>query len=234
MEMPPEQLLQKIAAVALGYDEGKVLKNNWALLPKEAPEAVASWVDDFAGEYGDRWLFCPEWQLGPRQLIEWMQWAAKHGFSNVILDHLHEMDWGDDETSGMAAGITAVDQCVKREKLTLYAAAQLKRGMHDALEDYMVPPQSAIKQCGKIEEKAALILMLHRTLKPVAGTGDLEKVRRGQMKVSEIADHGTVSVHVAKDRHSGSRDEGLKLYLSKGKLYDRPEDANAHEWEDVV
>lgn len=235
-EMKPSLLLRKFAANALGYDERYALKNDWAALPHDAVPKIQAWIADFQRTKGEQLVFCPDWVLDGRKLQEWVRWAGTHGYKAVMLDHLHEVQWGSDETAAMGEGLTDLVTATKEHNLQLFAAAQLKRGEHsEALVDYYPPSQSALKQTGKLEEKAELILMLHRTLRADAKAQDLDAVRRGQIKVREVAEQGVVSVHVAKDRTGGQRDESLRLYLNRGRLHDRPYDAvtQTRDWEDV-
>lgn len=233
-EMKPSLLLRKFAANALGYDERYALKNDWAALPHDAVPKIQQWIADFQRAKGTQLVFCPDWVLDGPKLVEWVKWAGDHGYKSVILDHLHEIEWGEDETRGMAAGFTELVTTIKERDVFCYAAGQVRRGQHDeALVDYYPPPQSALKQCGKIEEKAELIIMLHRTLKADAKAQDLDAVKRGQAKIATVAEHGVVSAHIAKDRFGGQRDESLRLYLNRGRLLDRAYDTAPQDWEDV-
>lgn len=235
MEMPPSMLLRSLAAQALGFNQDAVLLNEWHALPPGARGQIADWLAAFQRTLGQRLVFLPDQQLSVPRLREWMRAGAASGHRILMVDHLHEMDWGEPEqvTGNMARGVRDLMALAKELGVTLYAAAQLKRGHHDTLEDYLVPPQSAIKQCGAFEEVATVILMLHRTLRPDATPGDMERARRGQLRVHDIAEDGTISVHCAKHRlRPGARDQGTRLYVAKGRLFDTKDQRDAHLWGD--
>ena len=233
MEMPPSMLLRSLAAQALGYNQDAVLLNEWHLLPPGARADVADWIGAWQGALGRSLLFVPDHRVSVTRLLEWMRVGAASGHTILMIDHLHEMDWGDplEATANMSRGVRDLMGVAKDLGITVYAAAQLKRGQHDVIEDYMVPPQSALKQCGAFEEVATAIVMLHRTLKPDVKPMDLDLVRRGQRPVMDVAEDGTISAHCAKHRiRPGARDRGTRLYVAKGRLFDTKESRDRHLW----
>lgn len=231
MEMPPAMLLRSMAAQALGYSQDAVLANHWSALPATARGELADWIAGYQQGIGAHLTFIPDPQITVDGLRSWMRAGATDGYRIVMVDHLHEMDWGEEPTLAMSRGVRDMLTEAKALGVTLLVAAQLKRGMYDVLEDYMVPPQSAIKQCGAVEEVASVIAMLHRSLKPSATAAEFERVRRGQLDVREVADDGTMSVHIAKHRtRPGARDQSIKLYVHRGRLYDTREQRDTQLW----
>lgn len=223
MEMSPARLQVQMAAQDMDYDPALVVQRRWQDLPPNAKQKVLDRARFYRDELSDKWVFVPDERLTPARLIEWIRTAKTEGFDVVVVDHIHEMDWGSVEnlTSAMSEGLRRVKDVAKETGVRLILAAQLKRGIHDVLEDYMVPPQSAIKQSGAAEEVASLIIMLHRALKRDVSEGDLQLVRRGQRSVSEVAEAGTMAVFIAKSRLVGDvRDHEIRLYIGKGQLFD--------------
>ncbi len=230
MEMRPARLKVELAAARLGYDKAAVVRGQWRNLPTGARYKLEEELRRFRREWQDRLVFVDDERVTLSRLQDWAEVAGRDGFDFIVIDHIHRMDWGNphDLTASMNEGAKVIKTMAKENGLRVLAAVQLKRAnQYDPLEEYMVPPLSAIKQCGAFEEEADVVLMLHRALRAKATEGDLVLVRRGQLNVSEVAEFGTMSVHISKSRLDGAaKDQEIRLYVGRGRLYD---DANERD-----
>lgn len=229
-EMSPGRLILQMAAGDLSYSVPLVIQGRWSELEEGAKDRVRARIAHYR-DMGDRLLFTPEPVTTHLTLTYWIGWAEAHGFDAMFVDHLHEIDWGaagDNLTAAMTSGLRDLKDQAKATGVRLVCAAQLKRGANDVIEDYMVPPQSAIKQSGAAEEVASTVLMIHRALRPDATEGDIQMVRRGQKSIHEVSEPGTMSLHIAKSRLVGmARDEEIKLFIANGRIFDTPEERAA-------
>jgi replicative DNA helicase len=219
-------LWTKLAALDCGLDVPLVIQNRWSELPPGARERVLASARTFRDACGGKWVFTPQERTRVADLKYWIARVETSGGSALFVDHLHEIDWGpgDNLTHAMSRALHELKDHAKQSGVRLFLAAQLKRGMHDALEDYRIPPQSAIKQCGTSEEIAHTIVMLHRALNPRASDGEIALVMRGQGDMSAVVEKGTMVAHVAKSRLVGAaRDAQVKLYIGNDEIFDSPE-----------
>lgn len=240
METTPAAFRLQLAALELRYPWDQVYLNSWHTLPTGARGHLLKALREQKEIIGPRLTITPEPRLKVRDALQWIEWADQSNVPVVIIDHLHEMDWGnsDNLTRDMDRGLRVIREHVAQSgKVRLLAAAQLRRpGGHDPLEEYMVPPPSAIKQSGTSEEVARMVLMLHRSLQEEATEGDLNLVRKGQQPVSSVVEEGTMSIHIAKARERGSlKGQEVRLYVGDDRLYDTPAQRNADtHWTPVL
>jgi len=227
MEMSPGRMRLQLAAALAGYHVPFVVRGNWDRLPTGARTVVEQKLA-YLKSKSRSLVLIPDERVSLSKLQDWAAYARKNGFHVIVVDHIHQMDWGgggETLTAAMSEGLREMKVMAKREQVRLLVAAQLKRGQFDPLEDYMVPPQSAIKQSGAAEEVADAIIMLHRALRATATEGDLALVRRGQRSISAVAEDGTMVAHVAKFRLDGTvRDQSFRFYVGGGRLYETEEE----------
>ncbi len=231
-EMRPARLKVMLACHTLSLDFAAVIRNQWDQLPPDARERVLLEVGKLETDHSERVVFVPDDRIDLKTVRDWADIAKAREIDTIVIDHLHRMSWGSDPTqltAHMTEGLRQLSSLAKDEGLRLLCAAQLRRGQHDPLEDFMVPSQSSIKSSGAAEEEADLVLMLHRALRTDATEGDLTLVRRGQRAIRDVEEVGTLAVHVAKSRLAGDiRDTEVRLYVAKGKLFDHPLDRDDH------
>ncbi len=238
-EMGPEQLRRKWAALRLGYPAAPVLRNEWALLPSGAREAVDGDVmKQTAPPLVDVAHFADARRLDMIGVVKWVQFAASRGCRVVLLDHIHRLQHGLDAsalTYETAEAVRACKELAVKHQLVMLVAAQLNRGIRDPLAEYLPPPLSALKQTGALEEEADVVLLLHKTLKRSATRKELTEVRDGQRAVTEVVEPNVMSVRLGKHRIDGSAvDKTTWLVVDEtGRLTERAPKWREREAEDV-
>lgn len=84
----------------------------------------------------------------------------KIGIDFLILDHFHKMKFlGQNENRAMADGLELIVAVCKELKITCIILAHLNRGLER--EDNREPKLSDLRQCGRLEENADIVLFLH-------------------------------------------------------------------------
>lgn len=224
-ESPGFDLQLRLTAWDLGLDPDLVREARWRELPEGAEEQVAREMERWRDEYSRNLLFASgDESTSKGDIGDAILQGSEQGFQVVIVDHLHEINWGSgDRTMQMGDGIRLLKDGAKMCNVHLLVAAQRHRDpTAPAVEDYLLPTQSSIKQAGAIEEVASFVLMPYRALKGDATPADIDMVRRGQKELADIADPNVMKLHIAKARYRGhSRDKHVKVYFdSLGRLHE--------------
>lgn len=237
LETSPGKFRITLAAIEEGLNPGLVRRREWESLPPGAKQRVVKKMGEQSARWGDRLRMVGDDRITQRELLTHLKDAHDQKYTLVALDHLHEVAWTDDPdklTAEMTEGMHKIRVLLREYESTEYplrllAACQLKRPTgYDALEEYMVPPLSAIKQSGAAEEVAAYVYMLYRALKDGVTEGDMKLVRGGQMPVSEVADIGTTKLNCAKHRDDGGlKGQEIKMYIQEDRLLD---EKPTHGW----
>jgi replicative DNA helicase len=248
LETSPGKFRITLAAIEEGLNPGLVRRREWESLPPGAKNRVAKRMGIQSARWGNRLRMVGDDRISQAELLRWLKHAHKEKYTLVALDHLHEVAWTDNPdklTAEMTEGMHKIRVLLREYESTesplrFLAACQLKRPTgYDPLEEYMVPPLSAIKQSGAAEEVAAYVYMLYRALKEGVTEGDMKLVRAGQMPVSEVADIGTTKLNCAKHRDDGGlKGQEIKMYIQEDRLLDEkpthgwmPVNAAAHSQE---
>lgn len=207
MEMGPEQLRRKWAALRLGYPASAVLRNNWGALPAGAREAIDQDVVVQTTQLVNVAHFADARRVTPEQMGAWMDAAKNWGCAAVVLDHIHRMQFGLDGanlTHEMAETVRKAKERAVKLNITVVMAAQMNRPEREVLADYVPPPLSALKQTGALEEEADAALLLHKALKRSATAGDIKAVRQGMMDPDMVVERNVMAVRVGKHRLDGA------------------------------
>lgn len=226
MEMPPEELRLQWAAWKAGFDFKLVINRQWSQLPLGARDLIAKQLDlQMDPGVVNRAIFADEERVTMADLNVWMTRAEELKVDVVVIDHLHRMDVGGTglaDHAAMAEAITQIKSLSKHYNIPFVVAAQVGRPeIRDALTAYIPPTLESLRQSGKIEEEADVVLGLSRALKPGVKDGDLKLVRLGMKPLHDIADRGTMAVRVLKHRLDGEQiGRDLHLYVHKNQLYD--------------
>lgn len=229
-EMPGWKLRVMLGAQACKLSVSKAIQNRWEEMPIGARDRVEEAMDAFDKHTTGLLYFTPEDRMTHTRLLEYVRTAGEEK-ATLFVDHLLEVDWGargGELTGAMSEGLQLMKDEAKKHNVRLIMAAQLKRpGTYDVLGNYLVPDQSAIKQCGTIEEIAHTILLMHRALKEGLTDGDLRMVRQGQRRLSDVKEKDTSVVTIAKSRLVGHvQGEETRLYVCNSELFDTPEERN--------
>ena len=211
MEMSPETLRRKWAAMRCGLNPDYVLANEWTQLPSDAKARVNEDLEDQSA----RGLanFAPGRRIDVNALREWVEIAAGTGCAVVVVDHFHRMahtgDWFQMSETVRAAKEYAVDR-----DIVLVMAAQLNRGGRDVMEPYTPPPLSALKQTGALEEESDVVLMLFRSMKSGITRNDMTQIREGLADITQWVDPNVMGVVCRKHRRSSTaQDHAIRLTL---------------------
>lgn len=223
LEVDPAVNRLRWAAWKLGLNVVHVIRQEWAALPEGAREAV-----DYALEEQEQdpfVHFAPPKRMTLPSMIQWCRWAREEfGAEVIMLDHLHRMDFG-----GTAAGHrVAVTEAVRQLKdmardlgVVLIAAAQLNR-TNDALDRYIPPGLSRLKESAGIAEEADVVLMLSRRLRSDLPEAWEKRLRLGEVNENDLAEPGTMLVTCRKHRLDGAAlDHGVALEVVNGRLQSR-------------
>jgi replicative DNA helicase len=240
LETPPSKLRITLAAMEEGLNPGLVRRRDWSALPPDAKDRIIRRMGQQSAAWGGRVRMVNEDRITLDHLLDKLRWAHEERFTLVIVDHLHEIAWTDHPdqlTAAMTEGMRRIREALREYEGTdapvrLLAACQLRRPSgFDPLEEYMVPPLSAIKQSGAAEEVAAYVYMLYRSLRPDVTAGDLKLVRGGQATVADIAEIGATRLYCAKHRDDGQlKGQEITLYIQEDRLLDAPPTSG---WVDV-
>lgn len=230
LETPAGVMRLSLAAIECGFNPGLVRVRDWSSLPDGAMQAVVKKMGEQSARWGKRLRIVDDDRISLSDLLRHLNAAHADGYSLVILDHLHEVAWGDNPdnvTADMTEGMHKIREILRSfasedKPLRLLAACQLKRPSgYDVLEEYMQPPPSAIKQSGAAEEVAPYVYMLYRALKDGVTAGDLKAVRDGQMPLTEVAEDGAMNIAAAKQRDRGQiKGHHIKLWVQDDRILD--------------
>lgn len=213
----------RLAAQALSLPVHRVVQLEWDALPAGSREAVIAEAARQARENSS--LVIQDGAITVPELIDVIEQAGVER-ATVFVDHLHEVGWGHagDRFSAMSAGVQALKDCALDHGVRLVFAAQLRRpGGYDPLAEYLVPDQGSIKQSGTVEEVAHTVILLHRSLRSEITDEQLSMVRRGQLRIRDVAEHGTVSAYIGKARLRGeSQGLSVRLYVANGEVFNSP------------
>lgn len=225
MEMSPAELRLQWAAWLTELDVVDVMNRRWGKLPPDARNrlrAVSAWMreEDVALSA----IFPDQERFSMGDLQEWARRGKEQGADVLVIDHLHQMDWGgdgDNQTHAIAEGIAHIKGLARHYNMPIVCAAQLSRPERDVISDFLPPALESLRQSGAIEQVADVVYMLYRGMKAGATEGDFKLVRLGQKKVADIADHGTMMMRVAKHRLDGDqRGNVIPFYVNKGVLFE--------------
>jgi replicative DNA helicase len=213
MEMGPESLRRKWAAMRCALDPDLVLANAWGQLP---PDAKARLTEDLEEQVAaGRANFAPGRRIDIKALREWVELAAATDCRVVVVDHFHRMGFGDgNEWFMMAESVRAAKELAVKHDLVIVMAAQLNRGGRDLLDAYLPPPLNALKQCGALEEESDAVLMLFRSLRRGMQRKDMNAVRDGLDDLARWIEPNVMGIVCRKHRRTGAAlDRGARLYV---------------------
>jgi KaiC/GvpD/RAD55 family RecA-like ATPase len=214
MEMGPEVLRRKWAAMRCNLDPDLVLANAWSQLPGDAKARITLDLEDQAA--AGRANFAPGRRIDVKALREWVECAAATDCAIVVVDHFHRMGFGGDgsEWFQMAEAVRAAKELAVKHDIVIVMAAQLNRGGRDVLDAYLPPPLTALKQCGALEEESDVVAMLFRAVKRGMQRKDMNAVRDGLDDLARWIEPNVMGVVCRKHRRKGTAlDRGARLYV---------------------
>jgi len=224
MEMDPKQLRRKWSAFRCDLNEEHVLTSAWERLPVDARQRIEDDLREQATALRNLAYFAPARRINLVSLQQWVEFAVERKCKVVVIDHLHQMDYGGrDQRQEMAHAIKEAKELAVEHQIVVVAAAQLNRGPRDPLEPYRIPVLSALKECGAIEEAADVVLMLSRKLKSKLSKGEASQIRDALVEIDGFVDKGAMRVTCRKHRRNGAlaTDRSETLQLDNGIIRDR-------------
>ncbi|HNR56112.1 MAG TPA: DnaB-like helicase C-terminal domain-containing protein [Flavobacteriales bacterium] len=161
-EMTVKQVQARIVASECGVPYSTILR---ATMSEQERDMVASCIIRI-GDRLERLKIDPSSGITPEQIRVRTERALKT--SDVIafgVDHLHKMSSGDrrvdrEETARVSQCMEGLTEVAKRTNLPALVACQLNRQVESRTDKR--PKLSDLKQTGKIEEDAALVVLLYR------------------------------------------------------------------------
>lgn len=161
-EMTVKQVQARVVASECGVPYSTILK---ARMSEQELDLVANCIIRI-GDRLERMKIDPSSGITPEQMRVRTERAMKT--SGVIafgVDHLHKMSTGDrrsdrEETSRVSQCMEGITEVAKRTNLPAMVACQLNREVEKRPDKR--PKLSDLKQTGKIEEDAALVVLLYR------------------------------------------------------------------------
>jgi len=224
MEMDPKQLRRKWSAFRCDLDEEAVLTADWDALPPGSQDRIEEDLRIQATRLKDVAHFAPARRVSIEALRKWIGFAADRDCSVVIVDHIHQMEFGStDMRQSMTRTMREAKECAVEHQISLVMAAQLNRGSRDMFEPYRIPGLAALKECGTIEEVADGVLMLSRVLRSQPSKAVMNQVKDGLTDITTLIDPGAMRVTCRKHRRKGgtATDESEIMYIQNGLIRER-------------
>lgn len=193
-EMSKEQYVQRIIASESGLDmaavrNGSLTHAQWQTYQKYSG-IVSTWpifIDDTTA-------------ITPEQiLIRARRLQHRYGLRLIIIDHLGKLGKGDnrDEYAAVSYNVTECKNLAKRLRVPVLLAAQLNRNVETRLDKH--PKLSDLRDSGRIEEEADVIMFLYRD----------------EYYNPNTADKGTVEINIAKNRNGATSGDSPVLMSFK-------------------
>jgi replicative DNA helicase len=161
-EMTLRQVQARIVSMETGVPYSRILSRK---MDEQELDNVSACVMRIADRMG-RMFVDPASGITPEQIRVRTERAMKlHGIIAVGVDHLHKMSTGDgrvdrEETARVSQCMEGLTEAAKNTGLPFMVAAQLNRQV-ESREDKR-PKLSDLKQTGKIEEDAAVVVLMYR------------------------------------------------------------------------
>lgn len=218
LELDPEIMALKWAALRLRFDAAHVLRGEWGKLPAGAEAAVRQMVKD--QKAAPHIQFAPLSKLTTTTLRRWCQWAQDRiGARLVVVDHIHRMDSGGaaaDRRVSTTDMVRTLKDAARELDLTVVVTAQLNRSS-DPLDAYIPPVAARLKETAAIEEEADQILMLSRALKRDLPDKAKQKLQLGQFSEQDVAEPNTMLVTCRKHRLApDALNKRVRLHIADG------------------
>lgn len=161
-EMTVKQVQARVVASECGVPYSTILK---AKMSEQERDLAANCIMRI-GDRLERLKIDPSSGITPEQIRVRSERALKtHGVIALGVDHLHKMSTGDrrvdrEETARVSQCMEGITEVAKRTNLPTMVACQLNREVEKRTDKR--PKLSDLKQTGKIEEDAALVVLLYR------------------------------------------------------------------------
>lgn len=216
LETPPDEILRRLACLAVGVPVGDVLTGdclawpNWQEVERRLDTQLAQWALAADDPDGGAWpLYVhPADRADAGVIAEATLEASMLGCDVLIVDHVDHLS-GDPARGDYGVSVDvmrALDAARKRDpSLRQILATQLSqeavRG--DPLAKFLPPTESAIKMGGHKREVVDGVLGLYRPLKRGTTADQLKQVRARLLDPYTIVAPGEMGVEVQKHRARG-------------------------------
>jgi replicative DNA helicase len=230
LEIDPPTARMRWAAWRCGFAVEDVFERAWhdhpdvmrRRLPEGAKEALAAETSRLAVEVPVH--FPKASTITPNGVRQWAEWGmTRFGAKVVIVDHLHQLDLGDQPNGvrhvmGQAAHL--FNEMAKQLGLVVLCAAQLNR-TSNALDAYEPPTLDRLRESSVIAEVATSVLMLSRRIRKDATAAEIADAAKTRQGIAELAAPGLMQITCRKHRlRDSARDRAALLRVKHGRVTD--------------
>lgn len=220
LEVDAHECRTQWACWKLGYSYLQFKRQEWGFLPPNAREEVNTVLrEQVANPYVH---FAPDRRITLTRLEQWIRWAKSQlGVRQIILDHFHRMDHGDQQQNmrlNVGEAARRLRDIARELEIVVLAAVQLNRSS-ESLDAYRPPLASRVRESSGLQDEPNVTLMLSRCMDPSATAADLAEVRAGTREEWRVGLPDVMEVTCRKHRDDGSAlDRRVRLAVQNGRI----------------
>lgn len=220
LEVDAHECRTQWACWKLGYSYLQFKRQEWGQLPPGARDEVNTVLrQQIDNPYVH---FAPDRRITLTRLERWIRWAAAElGARQIILDHFHRMDHGEQQANvrlNVGEAARRLRDIARELEIVVIAAVQLNRSA-DPLDAYHPPVASRARESSGLQDEPNLTLMLSRCIDPTTTAEDLREVRDGTREEWRIALPDAMDVCCRKHRDDGSAlNRRVRLAVQQGRV----------------
>jgi hypothetical protein len=232
LEVEAHECRTQWACWRLGYDHLLVKRQEWDRLPFGAQEFIEA---ELHAQAADPCVhFVPDRRITVAKLERWIRYAHESlGVRQVILDHFHRMEHGNDA----AAHRLAVGEAARRLRdlarelgVVLIVACQLNRSL-DPLDAYKPPLPSRVRDSSGLQDEPNVTLAICRGMRNNVTLDELRDVAMARVEEAIVGEPNTMDVTIRKHRDDGAvLNRRVRLGVSQGRVLDYLPGRDTPDW----
>lgn len=230
LEIDPPTARLRWASWRCGLDVEDVFERAWhdhpqahrRRLPADAKPRLEAELARIAREVPVH--FCDASRIHPEGVRRWAEWGAEtFGAKVVIVDHLHELDLGNQaqgvrHVMGQAARL--FNEMAKALQVVVLCAAQLNRSS-DPLDAYLPPTLDRLRESSVIADVSTSVLTLSRRIRRDAEQAEIAQAVKSRQGLAALAAPGIMRITCRKHRlRDSARDTDVLMRVVAGRVTD--------------
>lgn len=228
LEVSPASVKLRLACLELGWPVKAIVRGEWWLSGAKDETAMRAQVKAEIQRQGEAPLrdwarYSPAETLDREGLAKLVADAAEWHHRVVIIDHLHQMDHGDEqENRAIRRTMKLAKSLARQHDMALIFTAMIGRGdVRDRARKFYSPDLTDLQGASAIEQLADCVILAYQPLEVGTTAANINSVISGEREYQSVFKPNSVALKCAKHRLDGSaRNQVAELVFQGGAISD--------------